>query len=68
MDQPDQEREMNSKPKKSFPCQKCDKVYTDPRPLRRHIKVIHEKLRFTCDICEKQFRNKEDLKIHSMES
>ena len=64
MDLSDQQEETNSKPKKSFPYQKCNKVYTDPRPLRRHIEITHEKLNFTCDKCENKFRCKESLKIH----
>ena len=40
MDTTDQQIEMNSKPKKSFPCQKCDKVYTYKGDLIKHAKTV----------------------------
>lgn len=48
----------------SFSCDQCEKSYTEPRSLRRHIESAHEKVSFTCDQCNKQFSYKESLMKH----
>ena len=48
----------------NFACDQCDKRYTEPRSLRRHIESAHEKVSFTCDQCNKQFSYKESLMKH----
>ena len=36
--------------------------------LNQHIKTVHEMIKpFTCDICDKSFRYKNNLKRHTME-
>jgi len=45
-------------------CSSCDKMFRGNYELRKHIETIHEQLRFTCSICNRQFKSKDGLKYH----
>merc|ERR1712098_487784 len=47
-----------------YPCNKCDKYYTDRSNLNKHIKRAHEGMRFPCDDCEYKSTTKQDLERH----
>ena len=42
-------------------CQTCNKTFGN---LRQHVRVVHEKVKFFCDICPKAYCSKDRLKIH----
>ena len=48
---------------KSTQCNLCGKVLINSR-LKRHIEVVHEKIRYQCDFCEKSFQKKFLLNNH----
>ena len=45
-------------------CYQCDKVFSQPHTLKRHVKTIHEGLRFPCDQCNHQATQANDLRTH----
>jgi len=49
---------------RKYPCKQCDKQFSDPSPLSRHKKSVHEGILFTCNFCEKEFTQKGHLNIH----
>ena len=50
------------------PCLKCDKIFVCIGTLNKHMKEMHEKMRFQCDICNKTFCSINSLKIHFKKS
>ena len=40
-----------------FPCDECDKQFTQKGYLNVHMKSVHEGKTFICDKCEKRFIN-----------
>ena len=48
-----------------FPCENCDKVFTDPSNLQRHIRTNHVGARsHACPECGKTFARKDKLQDH----
>lgn len=45
-------------------CKKCDLKFTSHSGLNRHIKNIHEHLRYLCQKCEQKFKTLYDLTLH----
>ena len=53
------------KRKPSIPCDLCDKVFTDPYHMRRHVKVVHMKIKdIICDMCDYRTHSSFNLKLH----
>lgn len=63
---------------KMFQCVLCDKVYTQHRHLRRHVKLCHKTVDripslkedpvewFQCSVCPGKYRNKRLLRRHNL--
>ena len=50
---------------KNFPCEHCEKIFTDPSNLQRHIRSTHVGARsHTCQECNKTFATSSGLKQH----
>ena len=49
---------------REFNCDKCDKRFSQKSGLNRHIKSVHENVRYNCDKCGKSFSQKDNLNIH----
>ncbi|XP_028840183.1 putative transcription factor Ovo-like 1 [Denticeps clupeoides] len=47
-----------------FTCDLCQKVYSNQRMLRRHLKCHNETKRYSCEYCGKGFNDTFDLKRH----
>ncbi|XP_062588771.1 zinc finger protein 665-like [Saccostrea cucullata] len=45
-------------------CVECSKEYSSKRALNRHIKTVHDVMKYNCDICEKVFSSKETMYHH----
>ena len=64
----------NSKKQKSKPtakklsaknCERCGKIFTSQRNLRKHIESVHEgKRNFSCGHCDKKYAQSKDLSSH----
>ena len=48
---------------REFNCDKCDKRFSQKSGLNRHIKSVHENVRYNCDKCGKSFSQKDNLNI-----
>ena len=51
-------------------CDKCDKKFSRPAPLRHHIQSLHENFKYTCSLCTKTLRtmnmkNMHKIQVHS---
>merc|ERR1712129_514195 len=51
-----------------FQCRHCDKSFTQPGTLNRHVKVIHAGVRYQCSKCEYEATYQQALKKHSAKS
>ena len=42
-----------------YPCYRCDYEATTPGHLKTHTKIVHDGVRYTCDLCDHrpQFSN-----------
>ncbi|CAL8117734.1 unnamed protein product [Orchesella dallaii] len=49
--------------KERYSCTKCDKSFTVPFSLRRHM-IVHDEPAFVCQQCDRRFRTKETLTRH----
>ena len=51
-----------------FPCDLCDKAFTQKTRLKIHKSVVHEgnKPQYPCKICNATFTRKEYVKIHML--
>ena len=48
-----------------YKCQQCDKGFSHPRNLKRHIETIHDGVKkYKCDFCGKDFNQSAHLKGH----
>ena len=54
----------NEKTRSSNACDQCDKQYTQTHNLKKHIRTVHEEVRFKCSECGKQASQRTDLKKH----
>lgn len=61
----EQEIESNDN-KQTYPCEKCEKIYKNPRSLALHMKKHkrEEPVTYTCDVCQKEFVSKALVKRH----
>ena len=60
------ENVMNDVSIKNFKCELCGKKwYTTKGDLKRHINTVHEKKKFQCTLCHKEFGRKDNLMTHS---
>ena len=52
-----------------YQCKLCDKAYSDPTPLKNHMKTFHtQKGYFECHKCNKIFTHELNLKVHYRKS
>ena len=51
---------------RSFPCPDCDQVYHVRDHLNRHVRVIHNKERLSCELCGKLFCDRSALLRHQL--
>ena len=42
----------------------CEKTFTDPSALRRHISTMHNNFKFKCDVCDEEFKYRYELIDH----
>ncbi|CAL8141487.1 unnamed protein product [Orchesella dallaii] len=49
--------------KERYACTKCDKSFTVPFSLRRHM-IVHDEPAFVCQQCDRRFRTRETLTRH----
>lgn len=45
-------------------CEKCDKHFELKQEYELHMRVVHELQKFTCNVCNKDFTNQSNLKMH----
>ena len=50
--------------KRKYQCKQCEKQFSDPSPLSRHLKSVHEGVTFKCNVCHREFSQKFHLKKH----
>ena len=55
---------MSERRRKKYSCYQCDKSFTFLGVLQRHIKIVHEGIRFPCKLCGQQSTTQSDLKRH----
>ena len=53
-----------SKSRQPLSCLHCNKVFSTSSNLRKHIRVIHDNMRFECKPCSKAYACKEQLAQH----
>lgn len=50
---------------KRYPCERCDKSFTRKSDARKHVRVVHDRLKiFVCEVCDKKFARKDYLGKH----
>ncbi|XP_031779164.1 zinc finger protein 728 isoform X2 [Nasonia vitripennis] len=51
---------------KEFSCtyKNCDKIYQFKRNLKKHIQISHLGRRFTCEVCNREFKSNQKLNQH----
>ena len=45
-------------------CPMCEKVFTQKNNLNRHVKTVHEKVRYSCKSCEKSYSRQDNAHSH----
>jgi len=45
---------------KSFPCDHCEKMFSSNSNVQKHVSSVHEKVRFPCPYCKKEYVNLQD--------
>lgn len=49
-----------------FSCPRCLKTFANRQNLKRHLNTVH-KMEFSCEICDMQFKKKNQLSTHMYE-
>lgn len=49
---------------KVYTCNKCDKQFELKQEYELHEKMVHDPQKFSCSICNKNFTNQSNLKVH----
>ena len=58
-------QEVKNGSKKACPCEICGKTFSSPSKMRRHKRIVHEKIKpFQCSVCQKDFGQKVNLLGH----
>ena len=52
---------------KTFKCFKCDKELESQGLLDSHVKQLHGRQNFSCDVCQSEFKKRLDLEMHRIE-
>jgi len=47
-----------------YMCEKCDKHFELKQEYELHMRVVHELQKLTCNVCNKNFTNQSNLKMH----
>lgn len=47
-----------------FKCNQCDKSYSIKKTLADHVRQAHQNVRYSCEICQKQFVSRDVLRVH----
>lgn len=47
-----------------YMCERCDKHFELKQEYELHMRVVHELQKFTCNICNKDFTDQSNLKMH----
>jgi len=52
-------------PKQPVPCELCDKVLVDAQHLKKHVDIVHKKIKNTlCDLCDYKTYSLFNLRLH----
>lgn len=49
---------------KANQCPDCDKIFSRPTHLKRHMTIHTDERAYACDLCDKKFRRSDHLKTH----
>ena len=49
---------------KGHTCPTCGKNYPSKGEVNKHIRIVHEGIRFECELCKKKYISKQALNIH----
>ena len=55
---------IHSKISQCHKCEECKKEFGNAEKLKRHIKNVHEGIRYQCVSCDKSFTNSRNLARH----
>ena len=64
VEMPDEVRSDIQESNNRVKCKDCGKSFSSKSKLNEHVKAIHEGIKHKCDICEKLFSYKRDLRRH----
>jgi len=54
---------LNLSTESKYKCNQCEKVFKNPKHLRRH-EAVHSGVKFSCNLCESSFSRKDKLAAH----
>ena len=58
------EKNVHSVKRKRVSCQQCDYTCNQPNRLKSHINIVHNNIKYPCEICGKLFANNLSLSAH----
>ena len=47
-------------------CDQCDMTFNNSSAKWRHIRIVHEGVKYTCQTCGKEYADKKRLKMHML--